>query len=198
VDSGNYDCLGDDEKSCRGLSAWIERDHRYHRKQQQDESDLWTSDPSETEGMFNLQVQANDRLRYCFESKVEEVPATAAAREDEEETADDDATRTQDHVIGFMVRMQCSARTLPDEELGPDAKRALEIVDMASDMQGHFQNLLDHFDFMRNREAVHVQLTNQINDRVMGWTIIEAILVITMAFAQVWYWKAFFERRRYL
>jgi hypothetical protein len=65
-------------------------------------------------------------------------------------------------------------------------------------MQGHFQNLLDHFDFMRNREAVHVQLTNQINDRVMGWTIIEAILVITMAFAQVWYWKAFFERRRYL
>jgi hypothetical protein len=33
---------------------------------------------------------------------------------------------------------------------------------------------------------------------VIGWSILEAVLVITMAIAQVCYWKSFFEQRRYL
>jgi hypothetical protein len=61
-----------------------------------------------------------------------------------------------------------------------------------------WQNLVDHFDFLRNREAQHHVLTSQILSRVMGWTLLEAGLVVCMALGQVMYWKKFFEQRRYL
>jgi hypothetical protein len=57
---------------------------------------------------------------------------------------------------------------------------------------------VDHFDFLRNREAQHQVLTSQILSRVMGWTLLEAGLVVAMALGQVMYWKKFFEQRRYL
>lgn len=61
-----------------------------------------------------------------------------------------------------------------------------------------WENLVDHFDFLRNRESQHQVLTSQILRRVMGWTLFEAGLVICMALGQVMYWKKFFEQRRYL
>jgi hypothetical protein len=41
-------------------------------------------------------------------------------------------------------------------------------------------------------------LTNEILARIMGWTVVEACVVIAMAVAQVMYWRKFFEQRRYL
>jgi emp24/gp25L/p24 family/GOLD len=57
---------------------------------------------------------------------------------------------------------------------------------------------MDHFDFLRNREGMQWQLMRQTFSKIMGWTILEAILVIAMAIAQVCYWKSFFEQRRFL
>lgn len=138
-----------------------------------------------------MDVEGGRRYRLCFESrKLEEGKANAE---------DDDDSDLYTLQLGFNIRVKSKAqRALPDEELGPDAMRALELLEAASATEQQWQNLLDHFDFLRNREAIHRQLTGQINDRVMGWTIIEAVLVVTMAVGQVWYWKSFFEQRRYL
>jgi hypothetical protein len=83
-------------------------------------------------------------------------------------------------------------------EAGPDAKRALELVQRSVMINNDWQNLVDHFDFLRNREAQHAMLSSQILSRVMGWTLLEAALVVTMAIGQVMYWKKLFEQRRYL
>ena len=134
-----------------------------------------------------VKVEGKKRYRFCMESS-----------ELQDKDVDDDSARDFRIQVGFDLRMQMEPRALPDEELGPDAQRALDLVEAAAATERQWQNLLDHFDFLRNREAIHRQLTSQINDRVMGWTIIEAVLVVTMAVGQVWYWKKFFEQRRYL
>jgi len=112
---------------------------------------------------------------------------------------DDDEVEDEGLPVGFNLYVRSTLeRTLPEGEGGPDAKRALQLVQDSIDIVAQWRTLLDHFDFLRNREAQHNILTSQILSRVMSWTILEAILVVTMAVAQVMYWKRFFEQRRYL
>ena len=148
---------------------------------------IWSSKPNESVEDFAVPVESGKRYRFCMESNSLQ-----------EEDVEDDNVSNFEIQVGFDIRMQMLARALPDEELGPDAQRALDLVQAAAATERQWKNLLDHFDFLRNREAAHRQLSRQINDRVMGWTIIEAVLVVTMAVGQVWYWKSFFEQRRYL
>ena len=74
----------------------------------------------------------------------------------------------------------------------------MEIIKSAQSVETSWLNLVDHYVYLRNREALAVQLSQQIQNRVMGWTVLEAVLVILMAVGQVMYWKKFFETRRYL
>ena len=184
--SGNFDCWEEGEnhnvRGCRGISAWIEMRGGKGR-------DVWRSEEGESEEVFEVTVEGPQRYQLCFESS--KLDPQDKAEED------DDSVPFSLH-LGFNFRVSTAQRSLPDEELGPDAMRAIELLEAATSTERQWQNLLDHFDFLRNREAYHLQLTGQINDRVMGWTIVEAVLVVSMAVAQVMYWKTFFEQRRYL
>jgi len=179
--------MGEDHlRGCRSISAWIETVPK-KVKRRVDYKNVWSSDPNLSVEDFTVAVEGRTRYRLCMESNALQ-----------EQDVDDDNLSNFDIQVGFDLRVQTEARALPDEELGPDAQRALDLVKAAAATERQWQNLLDHFDFLRNREAIHRQLSNQINSRVMGWTIIEAVLVVTMAIGQVWYWKTFFEQRRYL
>jgi len=174
-------------RACRSIAAWIEKAPRRTAKKTSKINNVWTSNPNNAEEDFAVSVESNKRYRFCMESNALQ----------EKDVADDNVSNF-DIQIGFDLRMQMEARALPDEEAGPDAQRALDLVEAAAAAERQWQNLLDHFDFLRNREALTRQLSIQINNRVMRWTLIEAVLVVTMAVAQVWYWKSFFEQRRYL
>jgi emp24/gp25L/p24 family/GOLD len=139
-----------------------------------------------SEEAFHVQVQGlPNKYRLCF----------AAASEEEE----DDSLAVNHVQLGFHIRVQSAwPRALPDVELGPDAQRALSLLEAATTTEQHWHHLMDHFDFLRNREGVQWQLLRQTFAKIMGWTILEAFLVVTMAIAQVCYWKSFFEQRRYL
>jgi emp24/gp25L/p24 family/GOLD len=184
VCSGNFDCweeTGTRLRGCRNIAAWIER---YSGKGK----DVWRSQEGASEEIFDVQLEGNQRYRLCFES------AEGRSKEHRE----DDAVASH-VVVGFNIRVKSAVeRALPDTELGPETLRALELLEAASSAEQQWQNLLDHFDFLRNREAFHRNLAEQINNRVMGWSLLESFLVVTMAVAQVWYWKSFFEQRRYL
>jgi emp24/gp25L/p24 family/GOLD len=178
--SGNYDSLNDEIKE-GSISATLEKIRLNGT------DSLWESMQGDLEGTFSVTVDPKGRYELCFH-----------AHEEEERDDDTEENFFTEIPIGFNIRLQSLPRSLPDTELGPDAQRALSLVETAGLIQVDWQNLLDHFDFLRNREAVHSQLTKQIHDRVMGWTILEAVLVVAMALAQVAYWKKFFEQRRYL
>jgi hypothetical protein len=123
------------------------------------------------------------RYLLCFTNEI-----------DGEETDSDKETVD----VGFSLRYVPPPRALEDGVEGPEALRALKLVESATLIDQDWQNLLDHYDFLRNREGAHTELIQGIFQRLLRWTIIEAGLVIFMAVAQVMYLRKFFEQRRYL
>jgi len=173
--SGSYDCLDDDVDGTM-IKATV--------KNHKNPNDVkWTSAPEQTEGTFRLEVDGPERYSLCFLSDVSK----------EEEESNRDSTS-----VGFSLRWIPPPRALPEGEEGPEAKRALQLVESASFIDQDWQNLVDHYDFLRNREANHRELVEAIFTRLWKWTLIEAIIVVFMAFLQVVYLRKFFEQRRYL
>lgn len=173
VISGTYDCLDDDVDGSL-IKAAVKNEKTKDVK--------WTSNPEQSEGAFRLEV---DPARYslCFRSGISS---------SEEETSRDATS------VGFSLRWIPPPRALPEGEEGPEARRALQLVESASIIDQDWQNMLDHYDFLRTRESNHRELIEAIFTRLWKWTLIEAVLVVFMAFLQVMYLRKFFEQRRYL
>jgi hypothetical protein len=159
------------------VSAWIE-------DAKPDGAMLWHGDDEATEGLFTLKTEPNTRVRLCFDAVAGEI--------------DDAVAKGTTVPVGFNMRLVPDPRSLRDQEIGPDAERALLQVQAAFRIQSDWGNLQDHYTFLRTREGINEALTDAIMNKVMGWTIAEACLVIGMAIAQVMYWRKFFEQRRYL
>jgi hypothetical protein len=135
------------------------------------------------EGTFKIdEVPPNSRYALCFQNN------------DEANTDDDE----DEFDVGFSIRVSNLPRGLEDGEIGPDSERALKLVEKASDIHQDWGSMADHYDFVRNREAIHQEMNDAILSRLTRWTYIEAFLVIGMATGQVMYWKKFFETTRYL
>jgi len=133
------------------------------------------------EGDFKLEhIEANSKFSICFTNNAE-----ASDVDDEFD-------------LGFNIRFHKPTRALEDGVSGPDAERAADLVEKASEIGQDWDVLQDHFEFLRNREAIHLGMNNEIMTRLRHWTYFEALLVILMAMGQVMYWKKFFEKRRYL
>jgi hypothetical protein len=142
---------------------------------------LYEIPSGDLEGDFELNnLQGNQEFQICFQSNVEG-------------SNPDDAFD-----LGFNLRFHHPPRTLDEEESGPDNQRASKLVEKAAKIHLDWDILQDHFDFLRNREAIHEEMNDAIVNRLSKWTYIEAILVVGMATGQVMYWKKFFEKRRYL
>ena len=163
------------------ISAWLDKRTGPNPG---DVTTVWKSHTEDDEDFFSLSVDPNGKFEFCIE--IHDLP-------------DDDADPTGGvYKVGFHLRVTPIARSLDDGVAGPDAERALKLVETASFVEDGWSNFLDHFHYLRSREATHTTLMHQIRDRVLGWTVVEAILVITMAVAQILYWRRFFEKRRYL
>jgi emp24/gp25L/p24 family/GOLD len=133
------------------------------------------------EGDFELSnLQKNKQYQICFQSNV--------AGSNPDDAFD----------MGFNLRFHNPPRTLENAESGPDNERASKLVEKAAKIHQDWDILQDHFDFLRNREAIHEEMNDAILNRITKWTYIEAVLVVSMATGQVMYWRKFFEKRRYL
>ncbi|KAL7579750.1 hypothetical protein ACA910_021891 [Epithemia clementina (nom. ined.)] len=177
--SGNYDLL-DDEASSELISAWLEKRTGPNPS---DVTTVWKSHFDEDEDSFSLSVDPDGKFGLCFQVYNKD---------------DDFAKQSATYQVGFNLRVTPVPRSLEEGTAGPDAERALELVQSAVFVENDWKDFIDHFDYLRSREASHTTLMHQIRDRVLGWTVVEAILVITMAVVQILYWRRFFETRRYL
>lgn len=176
LESGNFDLLND-AAAGKIFTAYLQDADTL--------KNVWESPKGVKEGVFSVSLDASVKhIEFCL---------------DLEKQVDDDEVEDEGLPVGFNFYVSpASGRTLPEGEIGPDAQRALELVLQAEEISLNWRTLLDHFDFLRNREAQHALMSSQILSRVMTWTILEAALVITMAVGQVLYWRKFFEQRRYL
>jgi len=56
--------------------------------------------------------------------------------------------------------------------------------------------LRDHQSYMNQKERVHQDALEGINQKVIFWTVLEAVVVVLMAFWQIHYISTFFETKR--
>lgn len=143
------------------------------------ERTLYKSVPGESEAVFDLHVTQGGRFSLCLSHKGDE---------------EEDLDRT----IGFAVRVRSTSRALDNAIQGPDGEKALELIEWAEELTEEWDTLLDHYDYLREREVVQDDLAQKIFTRVMRWTIVEALLLISIATCQVLFYRRFFEKRRYL
>ena len=54
----------------------------------------------------------------------------------------------------------------------------------------------DHQNFMNQREHLHASVLDSINAKVVVWNVVEALILVGMAFWQVAYISRFFETTR--
>jgi hypothetical protein len=178
VCSGNFDLL-DDEADGSFITAWITKVAGEHDVGKT----LYHSEEEDHEEDFSIQVEAAGVYQLCFELETDPVNDEYA----------------ESYTVGFNLRLASAVPRALDEDIqGPDTERALKLIESAQAVETDWRNLVDHYVYLRNREALAVQISQHIKDRVMGWTFLEALLVTGMAVAQVLYWKKFFETRRYL
>ncbi len=65
-----------------------------------------------------------------------------------------------------------------------------------ADLREGLELLRDHQSYMNQREDVHKFSLESINDKVLCWTVLEAIILVAMAFWQISYIRSFFETKR--
>lgn len=171
--SGSFDCI-DDDVEAKDLSVSF-----IHRETGEV---IYEAPTGSREGAFKLRdnVKQNTVYELCFQNN---------------ESNDDEDNEFE---VGFSVHISSSPRTLPDGEIGPDSLRALKLVEKATAIQEDWTEMMDHYEFVQNREAVHQAMNDVILNRLSRWTYIEALVVIGMATGQVMYWRKFFETKRYL
>ena len=61
-----------------------------------------------------------------------------------------------------------------------------------------FEVFKDHQSYMNQREDIHKETLESINNKVLFWTILEAVLLIAMAYLQIKYIANFLETKRKL
>ena len=112
----------------------------------------------------------------------------------------DDAYAPKDGIdreIGFALRVVPPSRELEDEA-GPDNRLTAHLLELSDQLQDGLRNMADHQAYMRERENRHRMLAMLTFDRLMQWTVLEAVVLALISLGQVLYLKKFFEQKRYL
>lgn len=196
--------------------AWIERADGTLNHDHNNHNILWNSKPNIRDEEFQIHVEANSgKYSLCFESILHHNRPTSVSNKhnkhkkqhdkdneeimSEEDIEDDDEELIEPVMVGFNIHvLNTVVRTLPDNEQGPNHIRAIDLLNNINQIDIHWNNLVDHYNYLRTREYIHYNLSKSIHTKIISWSILETILVICMAIGQVLYWKKFFEQRRYL
>jgi len=102
-----------------------------------------------------------------------------------------------DREVGFAIRVVPPAREL-ENEAGPDTRLTANLLKMSVKLMSGLDTMSDHQEYMRERENRHTILADTTFNRVVQWTMLEAVVLGLIAVGQVLYLKKFFEQRRYL
>jgi hypothetical protein len=187
--------LLDDELDPKAVSVTILREDSQHV--------VWQSKPGKSEGIFRL-TDATEKYEICFSNGLNDWSKkrnTEKQGNDEYEYEADDDSYELDRHIGFNVHVNDIA--IMDNANQIDAPSKAEIhakflIDLSDTLSMKLYDMVDHQSYLKEREFVHRELSEQTFSRVVGWTVTEAIALMTIAIGQIMYLRKFFESRRYL
>lgn len=170
--SGNYEAL-DDNLSPGPLGATLYNDK---------EAPMWRSKPGASEDKFS--IHGEGKFELCFQNG---------------RLGHDDMYAPQDgedREVGFNLRVTAPSRDMGDA--GPENRLMTNLSELTIKLLDGLHTMSDHQEYMRERENRHTLLAAATFDRVVQWTILEAMVLMLISLGQVLYLKKFFEQRRYL
>ena len=97
-------------------------------------------------------------------------------------------------VIGFNFRVLDLMGD--DEEENPVDIGYSGLESELYDLQRGLDFLTDHQAYMNQREDLHKEELDSISSRVFMWTIVEALILVSLAGWQIMYIRSFFETKR--
>jgi len=175
----------------------------------------WHSTYGEPEGHFSL--TAAGKFHFCFGNgaggyKTEEDREKEKNKSNSHPVEDDhfdyENYDGELRTIGFTLRVRPLEGTeaarlmmVKTETGGSDNAADAQnnrLIDLTNTLRDKMELLLDHQEFMKNREATHRHVVEETFTLVMKWTFLEAFVLMCVAGAQVTYLKKFFETKRYL
>lgn len=69
-------------------------------------------------------------------------------------------------------------------------------LEKAGAIRTQIKNLMNHHEYMRVREAAHRQVTENTFAEILKWSLVEAMIVLSVAAGQVFYFRHYLERKR--
>jgi hypothetical protein len=203
--TGNFDCLDDGLISDPISATLVDVDGNM----------LWTSPPGASEAEFDLHVTRGGRFTFCLKNGVGNMndnqdrtigfmvrvrPPSRAM--DGSEVGPDGERALQlvewasDLTEGWETLLVSSSLDCTTRERTP--QKMTTITEESFLNPSFFIAVKDHYDYLRSREAVQRDLVEATLGRVVRWTVLEAVLLIGIAFVQVLFYRKFFEKKHYL
>jgi hypothetical protein len=99
--------------------------------------------------------------------------------------------------IAFTVHVRPQYLTQSDSG-GPDSLPMANSLNLAQKLGDNLVMLLDHFEYLKKQEHIHQQLVGNTLGMLWKWTLLEAVVLIGIAMAQIYYLRRFFETKRRL
>lgn len=168
VISGNYDMI-DDDLSPHPVHVEI---YSYERQ-----GFIYESPYGEGKGFYSITGKGKHKL--CVYNGWEGL---------ERDTRDG-----EDRVIGITVRVRSLNKT---ERSSNEA--ILSSLDFSSRLHDKLLGFLDHMEYLKAREHKHREVTESTFTLLWRWTLIEAFVLVVVAFIQIFCLKNFFETKRFL
>jgi hypothetical protein len=175
---------------------------------------MWHSKPETSEGSFS--IINSGKYHLCFgngsggykteEDRKRQTMKLQGHPSPEDDDFDYTNTDGQNRDIGFSIRVTPLAGTQADlkqkenteGENDRAAKQSSQLTNLSYTLRDRMELLLDHQEYIKNREANHRHVVEETFTMVMKWTVLEAMVLMGVACAQVFYLKRFFETKRYL
>lgn len=178
---------------------------------------VWHSKPKTSEGSFSL--LNHGKYHFCFGNGVGGYKTAADKKRDqmrldghpvpEEDDFDYNNEDGKNRNIGFALRVTPldgtkmaaiqNQKTATDKDIKADMnKQSTKLADLTYSLKYKMELLLDHQEYIKSREARHRHVVEQTYTMIMRWTFLEALVLIGVSFAQVYYLKRFFETKRFL
>ena len=203
--SGNYDLL-DDGVPSGPLSVAL-----YNHKMKS----VYQSRFGRSEDTFSVVSTAGERFMLCIKNGFG-LHKGRLARSDGE-MDDDDETGGRDgldRTVGWALRLRSvdahaqwmrekDGKTAGDagnsnKEKSESEKKVEALLELGGDLIDALENMADHQSYLREREAAHRALAEETFSAVLFWTVVEALVLASVAGAQIFYLRRFIEKRRYL
>ena len=200
--SGNYDLL-DDGVPSGPLSVVL-----YNHKMKS----VYQSRFGRSEDTFSVVSTAGERFMLCIKNGFGQHKGRLARSDGEMDDDDDIGGRDGlDRTVGWALRVRsvdAHAQWMREKdgvaaddgsrEKSESEKKAEALLELGGDLIDALDNMADHQSYLREREAAHRALAEETFSAVLFWTVVEALVLASVAGGQIFYLRRFIEKRRYL